>query len=978
MKSKKIAAVVQQQQQQHHFLSKGSLVEVSSDEEGFKGAWYLATLLQPPPHSSSPTPRSATRNNNKAFVQYHTLVAEEGSSLPLTEYVDPQFVRPLPPVSSSPDSFDLGDVVDAYYRDGWWTGVVTGILQDALTFVVTFQNPPDELLFPLSHLRFHHQWVNRKWVRPAKLRAAGLMFSVGKRVEVSFDREYWRDTWFPATILEDIGNGSFLLEYHNPDKKSEAGLLKETVDLRHIRPCPPHLKDKYYVLLEKVDAFYDFGWSTGVITKALADCRYLVFFKHTNREAEFSHTDLRPHMEWKDGKWFTSSQDILNKLDYQKPEGHVYHNFNGTEVRVPFGNPESNSEKKANSSRKDPCNEEPRRVDSLPQETTHDVPSVCEDKEMLKEEIPAVLLSLTAYQPTTDITGTMGKTKLCDLASRSAESVGNNISKQQLAGDRSSENHTWGKRVKRKRIKNSEEDDNPSPGSGKSSGSSRKLLVRSPPNSVESREVNAVGHAASGVQEECMTLETNLPIILGLECDKNSNLSTRKPCEPSGKELLKHTDNPAGLVDNEILSIKDGNQLDSEEKIQKRSRGRPRKVVNKSYVASTSEEPRKDVITDKLLVNDSITIEKDSLQDVEIKSAIMDSSVSGQECVINGSGKKFIGNQEKQKNKTGSTAILSALRKPSEEVVEVSVKQQERHSSKRGRRRTVNLNSVSQFQDSPHASVGKEAESICMTKELEKGIEELPANTFEDQPLSKWIQEMHSPTTNDASRVSPARNVEQCAVASNEQPEIVKESPADAKLKIVGTGLQNLPFVKNTLLWSMIESMEVFQKLPQKPHFRPLEHCKESSREGLAIGCMVTFSSVVERTSRMQFGDPKSTIDDILETLLELESHGFDVQIVRHRITDLITTKDKQKKLQGQVEQIHAEINKHSLEKTKIDEDVDEMKKQIKCLQEKLSQAISMKETKDGEIASLQSKLEGIKEVIKSVQCDFEGLSSLL
>ena len=142
------------------------------------------------------------------------------------------------------------------------------------------------------------------------------MFSVGKRVEVSFDREDWRDTWFPATILEDIGNDSFLVEYHCED----AAPLRATVNFLHIRPCPPHLKDKNFVLLEKVDAYYHSGWWPGVITKALADCRYNVFFKHTKRDGEFSHTDLRPHMEWKDGKWFTSSQ-VRNLLSHGSEYG---------------------------------------------------------------------------------------------------------------------------------------------------------------------------------------------------------------------------------------------------------------------------------------------------------------------------------------------------------------------------------------------------------------------------------------------------------------------------------------------------------------------------------------------------------------------------------------------------------------------------------------------------------------------------------
>lgn len=686
----------------------------------------------------------------------------------------------------------------------------------------------------------------------------------------------------------------------------------------------------------------------------------------------------------------------MNKLDYEKHEGHVYSNVDSTEKRVPPGNSgfrESNSEEKAASSLNlgenqvelsTPCSEEAPRVYLLPEEKTLDTP-VGGGKEILKEEIPAVMPSLTANQPSTETTGTTGKAKSLDLASPSSESIGNNLAKQPSGGDQSSENHTWGKRVKRKRIKTSEEDNNRTSGSGRTSSSSRKVQVKSPPTSSGSRERDAGVDAAEGVQEECVTAETNLPVVLGLECDKSSNSSTRKPCLSGGEELSKVPDNHAVLNDNELSSIKDSNQLDSEEKIPKRRRGRPRKVATDSSATLTPEEPRKEAIIHELLVKDCLISENDSLQDVEVKSAMMDSSVPGQECVINGSGKHIIRNQEKQKNKTGSTAILSALRKLSEEVVEATTKQQERHSSKRGRRRTVNLNSVSQVQvfcvenvDSPHSSASKVAESSCMTKELEKAVEELPANTFEDQPLSKWFQEMNSPTTNDASRLSPARSSEQCAVASNGQLATVNENHAVDEQEIVMSELQSLPFVKNTLLWSTLESMEVFQKLPQKPHFRPLEQCKESSREGLAIGCMVTFSSVVERTSRLKFDDPKSTIDDILETLVELESHGFDVGVVRDRVTHLMTMKDKQERLQEQVEQLHGEIEKHNVEKSKFDEEEEEINKQMKFLQEKLSQVASMKATKDREIASLQSKLEGIRKGITSVESDFQGLASLV
>lgn len=132
----------------------------------------------------------------------------------------------------------------------------------------------------------------------------GLMFDVGRKVEVSFDREDSQDAWFPATIQDDLGNGVFRVEY--TDKKGEAVIAR--VDSRHVRPCPPLLKDKNFVLLEKVDAFFDYCWWSGVITKELLGSKYVVFFKPMKQDMEIDQSKLRPHMDWKDGKWFTSSQ----------------------------------------------------------------------------------------------------------------------------------------------------------------------------------------------------------------------------------------------------------------------------------------------------------------------------------------------------------------------------------------------------------------------------------------------------------------------------------------------------------------------------------------------------------------------------------------------------------------------------------------------------------------------------------------------
>ena len=38
-----------------------------------------------------------------------------------------------------------------------------------------------------------------------------------------------------------------------------------------------------------------------MISKVLGGSKYLVYFRGTNEEIEFKHSDLRPHQDWNDG-----------------------------------------------------------------------------------------------------------------------------------------------------------------------------------------------------------------------------------------------------------------------------------------------------------------------------------------------------------------------------------------------------------------------------------------------------------------------------------------------------------------------------------------------------------------------------------------------------------------------------------------------------------------------------------------------------
>ncbi|KAJ6879794.1 DUF724 domain-containing protein 2 isoform X2 [Populus alba x Populus x berolinensis] len=296
----------QQNQTSTVFFSKGEEVEVSSEQEGFRGAWYLATILDFPTLSQ---PQSASEKKRKAIVQYKTLVTEDGPA-PLLEQVDPQLIRPLPPqdLLKNGGVFQENEAIDASLRYGWWSGVVKKVLDRGARYMVYFDNPPDVLDFDAKDLRIHLDWVDGNWVRPEmQQQATGSVFSSGTEVEVNLEKDNVRDIWLPAVVVKENEDRTFLVKCQSSWNSDEAGTMKTIVDSLHIRPTPPHA-DRNYELLERVDAHYGIGWRSGVITKLLAGRRYNVFFKQGNEDRELSQSKIRPHMEWVDGKWISKKE----------------------------------------------------------------------------------------------------------------------------------------------------------------------------------------------------------------------------------------------------------------------------------------------------------------------------------------------------------------------------------------------------------------------------------------------------------------------------------------------------------------------------------------------------------------------------------------------------------------------------------------------------------------------------------------------
>ncbi|XP_059648410.1 protein AGENET DOMAIN (AGD)-CONTAINING P1 [Cornus florida] len=307
------------------YFQKGSEVEISSNEDGFRGAWYTGTVIRP----------ASSKTKNKILVEYKTLMADEKGSKPLRESVDVVQLRPIPPRESS-RSFEFSAEVDACYNDGWWEGVITEVLANK-RYSVFFRGTREQIEFGQSELRLHREWVNGKWVPPLEEEVQALKvsisteaksseemveeefskgmveekFSKGALVEVSSDEEGFQGAWFAATVVKQIRGGKFLIEYQSLRNDDDTDFLREQVDTLHIRPYPPATSAvDHFNLLDEVDAQYNDGWWVGVISKVLNGPRYVVYFRDSNEEMEFKHTDLRLHQDWIDGKWIVASKAL--------------------------------------------------------------------------------------------------------------------------------------------------------------------------------------------------------------------------------------------------------------------------------------------------------------------------------------------------------------------------------------------------------------------------------------------------------------------------------------------------------------------------------------------------------------------------------------------------------------------------------------------------------------------------------------------
>ncbi|XP_068666335.1 DUF724 domain-containing protein 3-like isoform X1 [Aristolochia californica] len=189
-----------------------------------------------------------------------------------------------------------------------------------------------------------------------------------------------------------------------------------------------------------------------------------------------------------------------------------------------------------------------------------------------------------------------------------------------------------------------------------------------------------------------------------------------------------------------------------------------------------------------------------------------------------------------------------------------------------------------------------------------------------------------------------------------------------------------LSFVKTSSLWELLGSMEVFKRMPQKPHFHPLEQYTKDCREGMAIAHMVNFVNLVSGVHDARFDDTVS-LKNKLELLQELEQHGFCVQPLQARIEALLRLKERHGVFESELNKIETEVREQEhewddldIEIIKLDMDMAVLKESLALLREKRALIISQSEIGKTDILKWQKEIQVIKEDSFDAKREFEAI----
>jgi hypothetical protein len=188
-------------------------------------------------------------------------------------------------------------------------------------------------------------------------------------------------------------------------------------------------------------------------------------------------------------------------------------------------------------------------------------------------------------------------------------------------------------------------------------------------------------------------------------------------------------------------------------------------------------------------------------------------------------------------------------------------------------------------------------------------------------------------------------------------------------------------FSTSSLLLIPVPKMEIFERLPQIPHFREVWNCPAEFREGKALGLMVSFANMADSIKKMQIQAEARLYQEKMNSLLDLEENGFQVGPLKVRLNNLLCTRNRHINLKNRKASLEKEMLGIEATNCRLEQQVKFLDMCIMGMEEKKYQKMKafLGMQKAGNclsISKLQVDLRQVEESLASVESDFCSIAS--
>uniref|UniRef100_A0A0E0MGA7 Agenet domain-containing protein n=1 Tax=Oryza punctata TaxID=4537 RepID=A0A0E0MGA7_ORYPU len=988
-------------------MAPGTKVEVRVDADGFHGSWFEAVV-------EGFVPARGPRTPARYAVSYAHLVSDDGGVL--VEHFAPSHIRPRPPPPSDDDdlrALSPHDIVEAFHKDGWWSGIV---LPPAAgggggDITVAFPITREVIVFPPCLVRPRREYVDGEWVPSEAAIAlrpkhAVRVYQVGDKVEVRRDREVYGHSWFHAKVAKVIDKMSYLVEYSDLEKgEGEAmGKAVEYLHWRFIRPSEersPRDCDFRLGPGAAVEAYCDGAWSPGIVRRVVGEGEYEVSVNGKTKELLVTKVRelLQPQYKWNGHNWRIVS-----------PKRHL---------------------RQQSMSGKSPSS--PVDVFSSDDEHIHDTQSSAwrrsikrSRKECNATQQPEVML----LEDSEDVSHSEMNTPLSELCKSSGSnhspkscSDPSGMKKIQVLSKKIVSNCL----VPVKGIRDASTG-HPIPQNESREDGIGKTMVNQEIISDMMLTNGQVNTSACGTStnEGCVMLSTK-------KFGKQKMASRRyNPIRKARGGLLSvqqlHTKKiiPSELKQGKmrlIQALQDMNDRSDNIQLKRNSTSPSTEIICALSVPSQCNTPSP--LGKPIKAYDFVSREADSgsntkfliLKKFARKKGSKESdsphkSLDATSTVQPIRRKKAAGRlkgSSVERQMEGETHIQQQLDKTLEDNLNANeVTNQELlpltppgfesivngkcsrdwntdglseinlHSSLFDEGLAATISSICQDNHNGDAESDNVATEVAEISHLmEKSMLPLDRSVGHEVggKVGQGSIQLHIGNSGSLC-TSDNAILRSCSFGGNS---MVSDM---SKCQLTG---QQAPFTKRSHVWSLFEQMDVFQKMPQQPHFLPLKHYPLGLREGTALGLMWSYTDAVDDISKLCITDSMEIFEDHIKTLAIFEENGFHVQSLQESLTKLLQIRSDYTNSLRDGEKLKEQIADKASAVSCIDALLDENDSAIAKLEQELGrlrwkgQKMSKnKEDEDAELSRLKVENNNAEEARGDAKRQFDSIRAEL